>query len=150
MELSREARIVCGITLIAVPSIMYGGLTLLGILTHGVAGMAPEGLTLSEEQWGLFRAGHAHAGVWVILSLVIQVLLDAASLGYGTKWVARISAPVAALAVSGGFFGVAFVPGFRWLIYAGAVALALAVLVTGIGLLRRPRATAVLRSRSAR
>ncbi|HEV3484424.1 MAG TPA: hypothetical protein VG106_03380, partial [Vicinamibacterales bacterium] len=150
MDLSREAKIVAGVTLITVPSIMYGGLTLLGLLTHGVAGMAPEGLMLSEEQWGLFRAGHAHAGVWVILSLVIQVLLDAASLGYGTKWVARISAPVAAVAVSGGFFGVAFAPGFRWLIYAGAAALALAVLVTGVGLLRRPRVAAVPESKPAR
>ena len=30
-------------------------------------------------QWALFRVGHAHAGVWVVLSLVIQVLLDAAA-----------------------------------------------------------------------
>lgn len=138
MELSRQARIVSGITLLTVPSIMYGGLTLLGILTRGAAGTAPDGLTLTDTQWALFRAGHAHAGVWVILSLVLQVLLDAATLSAALKWVARISAPVAAVAISGGFFGVAFQPGFRWLMYFGAASLLVALLLTGVGLLRRP------------
>ena len=41
MELSREARLVAGVTLLSVPTIMYGGVTLLGILTRGMAGMAP-------------------------------------------------------------------------------------------------------------
>ena len=136
MNLSREARIVAGITLLTVPTIMYGGLTLLGILTAGDAGMAPDGLTLTDTQWALFRAGHAHAGVWVILSLVLQVLLDSAVLSRGVKWVARVCAPAAAAAISGGFFGVAFVPGFRWLMYFGAASLAVSVVLTGVGLLR--------------
>lgn len=139
MELSREARLVSGITLLAVPSIMYGGLTLLGLVTGGGAGIVYEGLTLTETQAALFRAGHAHAGVWVILSLVLQVLLDAAVLSGALQWVARISAPVAAVAISGGFFGVAFQPAFRWLIYFGAATLLVALLLTGVGLLRRPR-----------
>ena len=83
MQLSREARLVAGLTLLTVPTIMYGGITLLGILTKGTAGLAPGGLTLDDTQWALFRAGHAHAGVWVVLSLVIQVLLDAATLPAG-------------------------------------------------------------------
>ena len=137
-ELSREARIVAGITLLTVPSIMYGGLTLLGILTRGAAGVTgPEGLALNDTQFALFRAGHAHAGVWVILSLVLQVLLDSATLSRGAKWTARLAAPVAAAAISGGFFGVAFVPAFRWLMYFGALSLATAVVLTGVGLLRR-------------
>ena len=148
MELSREAKIVAGVTLLTVPTIMYGGLTLLGILTGGVAGLRPEGLVLSDTQWALFRAGHAHAGVWVILSLVLQMLIDQATLSRGLKWLARISAPVAAVALAAGFFGVAFQAGFRWLMYFGALCLAVAVLLTGIGLLRRsgsrglPRTTA--------
>jgi hypothetical protein len=36
MQLSPESKIVCGILLIAVPSIMYGRVTLLGMLTTGV------------------------------------------------------------------------------------------------------------------
>jgi hypothetical protein len=141
MQLSREARVVSGITLLTVPTIMYGGVTLLGILTRGVAGVAPPGVTLDDTQWALFRAGHAHAGVWLILSLVIQVLLDAATLSNGSKWLARLTAPFAAAAISGGFFGVAFAPAFRWLLYLGAASLAVSVVVTGVGLLRRTRAT---------
>ncbi len=139
MQLSRDARIVAGITLVTVPTIMYGGLTLLGVLTRGTAGLATSGLQLDDTQWALFRAGHAHAGVWVVLSLVIQILLDAATLQPSTKWLARLSAPTAAIAISGGFFGLAFLPEFRWLLYLGGLSLAVAVLLTGIGLLRRPR-----------
>jgi hypothetical protein len=138
MRLSREARMVAGITLLAVPTIMYGGLTLLGILMKGTAGMAPDGLVLNETQWALFRAGHAHAGVWVLLSLVLQVLLDSARLSDRVKWVGRLSAPIAAVAFSGGFFGLAFIPGFRWLLYLGALSLVISIVVTAVGLLRPP------------
>jgi hypothetical protein len=141
VPLSREARIVVGITLLTVPAIQYGGLTILGLLTKDAAGLAPPGLVLNDTQWALFRAGHAHAGVWVILSLVIQVLLDSATLTPASKWLARISAPVAAATMAGGFFGVAFIPAFRLLLYVGALALAIAVILTGIGLLRRPGKT---------
>jgi len=119
---------------------MYGGVTLLGILTRNAAGFAPAGLELTDTQWALFRAGHAHAGVWVVLSLVLQVLLDSGTLGTGLKWLARISAPVAAIAISAGFFGTAFMPGLRVLLYVGAASLAGAVLLTGVGLVRRPAA----------
>jgi hypothetical protein len=138
MGLSREAKIVSGITLLAVPTIMYGGVTLLGILTTGAAGISPGNLVLDETQWALFRAGHAHAGVWVVLSLVIQVLLDSATLSRKLKWLARIAAPLAAVAISGGFFGLAYNSSFAWLLYFGAACLVLVVLLTGIGLLRRP------------
>lgn len=137
MNLSRECKLVSGIILITVPTIMYGGLTLLGILTGGVAGSAPEGVTLDETQWALWRAGHAHAGVWVILSLVLQVLLDSAQLSSAMKWLARLAAPAGAVAVSGGFFGVAFFPGFRWLLYLGGLSMLVAVVLGGVGLLRK-------------
>lgn len=140
MTLSREARLVAGILLLTVPTIMFGGLTLVGILTSGTAGLPPGGLSLNETQRALFRAGHAHAGVWVLLSLVLQVLLDSAALPAGVKWFARLSAPVGAVAISGGFFGLAFSADFRWLLYFGAACMATAVLTTGIGLVRRPRA----------
>jgi|SRR5215831_110651 len=137
MNLSPEARIVSGLTILTVPTIMYGGLTLLAILSHGAAGMSPGSLVLDETQWALFRAGHAHAGVWLLLSLVIQVMLDSAVLSRQLKWVARIAAPVAAVAVSGGFFGLAYSSHFRWLLYFGGACLVVVVLSTGIGLLRR-------------
>lgn len=142
MNLSYEARLVSGITLLTIPTVMYGGWVMIGLLTGGVAGSAPEGLALDETQWSLWRAGHAHAGVWIILSLVLQVLLDSARLSAAVTWLARISAPVAAAAMSGGFFGLAFSPEFRWLLYLGALSLAVAVILTGIGLLRNIRADA--------
>jgi hypothetical protein len=143
MHLSREARLVAGITLLTVPTVMYGGLTLLGILTTGSAGMAPTGLVLDERQWALFRAGHAHAGVWVVFSLILQMLLDAAVASGWVRWTARISAPFGAVAISAGFFGLAFTPAFRLLVYLGAIGLALAVIIAGIGLLRRDRSRLV-------
>lgn len=136
MHLSRSAKLVSGVLLLAVPTIMYGGVTLLGLVTQGTAGLAPGGLELDETQSALWRAGHAHAGVWVILSLVIQILVDGARLSPQLAWTARISAPVAAVAVSGGFFGLAFFPAFRWLLYAGGLCLVVSVLLTGVGLLR--------------
>ena len=71
------------------------------------------GRPLSPEQTTFFRAGHAHAGVLVILSLVIQVLLDHATLSAELVWALRIGAP---------------------LLYTGAAPVSL---LTGIGLARR-------------
>ena len=135
LNLSREARLFCGVMLLTVPTIMYGGATLLGILTRGGAGVS-SGLELDATQWALFRAGHAHAGVWVILSLILQVLLDATTLSPASRLVARSCAPIGAICVSGGFFGLAFLPGFRILLYVGAVSMAVALVLTALGLLR--------------
>jgi len=51
-----------------------------------------------------FRAGHAHAGVIVILSLLCQVLADAAALPASLLWIARIAVPLAAILIPAGFF----------------------------------------------
>lgn len=142
MDLSREAKLVAGLTLLTVPTIMFGGVTLLGVLTNGTVGLSPGSLVLDQTQWALYRAGHAHAGVWVVLSLVMQVLLDSAVLSSKLRWLARIAAPVAAVGISGGFFGLAHNPGFNWLLYFGAACLFGAVLLTGVGLLRRPKLAA--------
>ena len=142
MALSRNARLMSGITILIVPTIMYGGWTLLGILMHGSVGGAPGALRLDETQWALWRAGHAHAGVWTILSLVIQVLLDSARLSGTWTWLARICAPAAAVAFSGALFGLAFSASFSVLLYLGVVLLLIALLTTGVGLLRGLRQAA--------
>ena len=143
MKLSREARLVSGVIILTIPTIMYGGITLLGFLTNRAAGLPPGEISLNQTQWALWRAGHAHAGVWVILALIMQVLIDSTRLSIYMKWVARISAPIAAITVSGGFFGVAFFPEFRWLLYFGGLTLFIALLLTGIGLLRNLPASEV-------
>jgi hypothetical protein len=136
MTMSRDAKLMVGITLLVVPTVMYGGWTLLGILTHGSAGAAASGLKLTETQWALWRAGHAHAGVWTVFSILLQVLLDSTRLSAGLTWLARICAPVSAVALSGGFFGLAFSPSFRWLLDLGICTLLIALLATAVGLLR--------------
>ncbi|AWL10973.1 hypothetical protein HMF8227_00477 [Saliniradius amylolyticus] len=139
MQLSRESKIVSALLLIAVPSIMYGGLTLLGILTEGTAGLKPGNLSLNETQWSLWRAGHAHAGVYVLLSLILQPLVDQTAFTGSLKWLARLGAPIASVIVPAGFFGVAFMPGFKWVMYVGIACLAISMLLTGVGLLRNLR-----------
>lgn len=143
MNLSRPARQMTGFTLLTVPTIVYGGLTVLGIVTARAHGLPPGAeLTLTPLQQSLFRAGHAHAGVLVLLSLVIQVLLDATVLREPTRWVARIAAVAAAVLLSGGFFGVAFDPRFAAMLWVGAASLVVTVVVTGVGLLRSPGSAA--------
>lgn len=136
MQLSKESKIVCGVLLISVPTIMYGGITLLGILTAGGAGLAPGGLQLDDTQRALWRAGHAHAGVYVILSLILQPLVDQTAYSSSLKRIARLGAPVASVIIPVGFFGLAFVPAFQWLIYLGVIFLATSMLLTGVGLLK--------------
>lgn len=91
-----------------------------------------------------FRAGHAHAGVIMILSLVCQMLADAAVLPAPMLWFVRIVVPLSAILISSGFFFSVLPPtatqasGAVVLIYAGAVILAVGVVTLGIGLLRSP------------
>jgi uncharacterized protein (DUF2141 family) len=143
MNLSRPARLMAGVTLLTVPTIVYGGLTVLAVVTKNAHGLAPAaGLELTALQQSLFRAGHAHAGALVILSLVLQVLLDGTSLSERVRWVARVTAPAAAILLSAGFFGVAFLPQLVALLWAGAATLVVAVVVTGVGLVRAPNPAA--------
>jgi hypothetical protein len=123
-----------GITLVVVPTIIYGGLTLLGVVSGGAFG-APAPQTLTSVQQAYYRAGHAHAGVLLILSLVLQMLVDQADLG-ALEWPVRVAAPSAAVLVSAGFFGVAHLPGLRILLYGGAALVAATTVTVGIGLLR--------------
>ena len=131
--MSDAARQIIGITIITVPTIVYGGLAVLGVVSQGRFGL--HRIPLRPEQVSYFRAGHAHAGVLVLFSLVIQLLLDQAHLPGPWIGFARVAAPSSAIAVSGGFFGIAFAPAFRLLLYFGAFLIAAATLLTGIGLL---------------
>src|ERR1700683_2392454 len=142
MTLTKTAKLMSGITLLVIPTIMYGGWVLLGVLMHGRLGGNVNGLHLDETQRALWRAGHAHAGVWTLLSLVLQILLDSAHLSVGLVWVARISAPASAVALSAGLFGLAFSVAFSPLLYLGICLMFVALLTTGIGLLRAARASA--------
>ncbi len=135
MPMSPDTRLMCGLTLIVVPTIVYGGLTVLGIVTGRTMG-APAPNNLSPSQVAFYRAGHAHAGVLTILSLFLQLAIDYASIPQPAIWPARVGALSAALLVSGGFFGAAHVRSLRVLLYLGATVLVAVTLTVGIGLLR--------------
>ena len=79
--MTREAKLLSGIILITVPTIQYGGYFLLTSLMDKTSGYMDNPL-----RQNFFRAGHAHAGVIVILSLVCQVLADAALLPASLLW----------------------------------------------------------------
>ena len=93
-------KLTAGILLITVTSIEFGGTFLLRILS----GKHPE---FSDFQRSMFRAGHAHAGVLVILALVALVFTDEAGLSTPIRWAVRIGFAAAPVLVSAGFFGAA-------------------------------------------
>jgi hypothetical protein len=137
MEISNTSKMLSGIILITVPTIEYGGSFLLGMLRRGEAGYVDNAL-----RHDMFRAGHAHAGVIVLLSLIIQLLADVAILPEALLWIARLGAPCAAILMPLGFFFSAASPSVTQpsrmvgLVYAGAVILGAGVLVLGMGLIR--------------
>lgn len=133
--MSHDARLMCGLTLILVPTIVYGGLTVLGIVTNRAMG-APAPDNLLSSQVAFYRAGHAHAGVLAILSLFLQIAIDYAAIPDSVIWPTRVGALLSALLVSGGFFAAAHVRPLRGILYLGATVLAVVTLTVGIGLLR--------------
>jgi hypothetical protein len=135
--MTREAKLMSGFTLIVVPTIQYGGYFLLTSLMNKNSGYMDNPL-----RQNFFRAGHAHAGVIVLLSLVCQMLADSAALPISLLWFVRVGVPLAAILISGGFFFSVLPPtatqpnGAVSLIYLGALVLAVAVVSLGIGLLK--------------
>jgi hypothetical protein len=135
--MSRESRMLAGVLLVTLPTVMFGGATLLRMLITSEPGYADNPL-----RHGLWRAGHAHAGVYLVLSLVMLRYVDEARLSAAWRWVARLGAPVAAILIPASFFLSVVSPdatqpsGLIQLAYLGALSLALAVLTLGIGLIR--------------
>ena len=140
--MTRDARIMSGIILITVPTIQYGGYFLLTSLMDRASRYMDNPL-----RQNFFRAGHAHAGVIVLLALICQVLADAAVLPSWLLWPIRIGVPLAAILIPAGFFLSMPSPDATApnrlvsLIYVGAAVLALSVVGLGIGLLRSAHQT---------
>src|SRR5687768_10521746 len=83
------------ISWISLPTVMFGGYSLLRLIGE-------ERLTPFQHTY--FRAGHAHAGVLLILSLVFYQYLERTSLSSAIKLAASAAFVVGVLAQSGGFF----------------------------------------------
>ena len=84
------------VALVALPTVLFGGYSLLRLLLRG-GGVPP-----FQEQF--CRAGHAHAGVLLVLSLVYYRYLADTALGGGARWLAGGALLAGILAQSGGFF----------------------------------------------
>jgi hypothetical protein len=129
---------VAGILLILVPTVEIGGASILSLL------IADPSYTQNDLRQDLWRAGHAHAGVWLVLSLVALRYVDEATLSESMRWVVRIAFPAAALLMPLAFFLSILSPeatepnAMIYLAYVAGVVLAVGLLVLGVGLVRRP------------
>ena len=135
--MTAEARKMSGFILLTMPSIIYGGYFLLTILSG-----QQESLGLTDFQKSMFRAGHAHAGVLVILSLLIQLFADHLPLSKLWVWTVRISFPLSAVLISLGFFASAMGQNVSapnkliGILYFGIGVLIFGMVTIGIGLIR--------------
>jgi hypothetical protein len=105
---------------IALPTVMFGGYALLGAA----------GDRLTAEQRGLFRAGHAHAGVLLILSLVYELQIAALPIALAVKQAGCALLLAGIVLQSGGFFWRAYLgPAGKILTRIGALLLAVALVL---------------------
>ena len=133
LTLSDDTRQTAGILLLSVLAVEWGGWYLLRV----IRGKAPA----TDFQRSFERAGHAHAGVLIILSLVCLVLADSVRTDGLVEVLARNGIWIAAILMPAGFFAASAGRGrteanrFIWLVYAGMVSLAAGVATLGITLL---------------
>jgi hypothetical protein len=133
LTLSDDSRTTAGILLLTIIAVEIGGVAMLRI----VRGQQPA----TDFQKSFARAGHAHAGVFVIFALVAQLFADAADLGGVANFLARNGIWIAAVLFPAGFFlssagrGATRPNRLIALVYVGAAALTAGVLGLGIGLL---------------
>ena len=126
-----------GVLFVVVPTIAYGGYSLLRFIAKRVPGYLD-----NPVRRALFIAGHAHAGVLVLLALVGLLYVDDADLSSGAKSLVRNTLAAAPILMSAGFFlsivsPKATQPGrLIALVYLGAASLAVGTVTLGVGLLR--------------
>jgi len=134
--MSDASRTVAGILLVLVPTIEFGGYSLLRMIAKRTPGYLD-----NPVRQNLWRAGHAHAGVLVLLALVGILYVDQTDLSDGLRTLARSSIAVAPILVSAGFFFSSLSPraerpnGMIALVYLGAILLGVGAVTLGVGLL---------------
>lgn len=131
----KSTRLLPALVLFALVTVEFGGWSLLGLLNQRDA------LTSFEEQY--FRAGHGHAGVLLVLSLVFFLLLERTGFAEQTRWLLGLGLLLGILLQSGGFFLHLLVgeegssSAGTQVTRLGAVLIAIALVSAGVGLLRR-------------
>lgn len=137
--MSSQSRLVAGVLLIVMPTVVFGGASILSMLIGD-----PE-YAQNQLRQDLWRAGHAHAGVLLILSLVTLRYVDEATLPESLRWLVRYSIPAAAILLPAAFFLSVLSPeatepnALIYLAYLGALSLTVGLLVLGVGLIRGHR-----------
>ena len=135
--MSNESLRTAGILLVIFPTVVFGGASLLWHWITRQTSYYDHPLRRS-----LWRAGHAHAGVLLILSLVAIDLVDHADLTSGWKQLVRTTIPAGALLVPIAFFLSIARPDAERpnrlinLAYVAAVGVTAGTLILGVGLLR--------------
>lgn len=136
--MSSQSRRAAGILLVILPTVIFGGVSILSFLISPESGYMKN--PLRQDLW---RAGHAHAGVFLVLSLVALRYVDEAVLSDASKNFVRWSLPAAAIFLPVAFFLSVLSPqatepnSLIYLAYAGAVVLAAGLITLGVGLLRK-------------
>ncbi len=134
--MSPESLRFAGILLVAVPTVEFGGFSLLQMIARRDPGYLD-----NPVRRHMFRAGHAHAGVWVVLALVAMLLVDSADLAGPVKTLVRLGFAAGPILTPLGFFLSVTSPRadrpnrMIVLVYLGALCLAAAAVTLGIGLL---------------
>ncbi|WP_433567347.1 hypothetical protein ACQP1O_20415 [Nocardia sp. CA-151230] len=134
-RLSRTTCRIAGILLLVMPSVEFGGY----FLTLVDTGKVPQ--TVFQQSFD--RAGHAHAAVLLILSLVSLLLADSLRLAGWFGWVTRLAIPAAAVLISAGFFLSALGSGRTQpnslviVLWLGVISLTTGLISLGVALLRR-------------
>lgn len=127
-----------GILLIILPTVAFGGTSLLTLLISPESGYMEN--PLRQDLW---RAGHAHAGIMLILSLVILKYVDEANLSTKMKHLIRNGTPLTAILLPLAFFLSVLKPestepnAFIYLAYLAFGILTITLLILGIGLIRK-------------
>jgi hypothetical protein len=135
--MSDASILLSGILFVLIPTVMFGGYALLRFLTRRDPGYLENPLRRA-----FFVAGHAHAGILIILSLISLQLVDQADLSDGWKTLVRNTIPSAAVLMSAGFFLSVASPKATQpnrligLVYVGASSLLVGSVTLGIGLIR--------------
>ncbi len=131
--MSETTQILAGTLFLSLVTVETGGLYLVRLWTDAGA--------RTPFQIGFARAGHAHAGVLLVLGLLCQLYVDGAGLDGAAAWIARLGVPVAALLMPGGFFAASAGAGrttpnrYLWLVFAGAVVMAAGLATLGVVLI---------------
>lgn len=126
-----------GILMLVYPTVVLGGASL---LWHWLTRRTTYyDHPLRQRLW---RAGHAHAGVLLLLSLVALLLVDQAALADGWKQLVRIAFPASAILLPAAYFLSIARPDAERpnrlvnLAYLGGASLIIGMLTLGVGLLR--------------